>query len=59
MGATVDWLAVSVLISIIHGVLNFFADLLAGFSIAGLLVLLLLFRGERGAATAQSRRREE
>jgi hypothetical protein len=46
-------------ISIIHGVLNFFADLLAGFSIAGLLVLLLLFRGERGAATAQTRRREE
>jgi hypothetical protein len=46
-------------ISTIHHVLNLFADLLAGFSIAGLFVLLLLFRGEYGAATVQTRRREE
>jgi hypothetical protein len=50
---------IAVSISTIHHVLNLFADLLAGFSIAGLFVLLLLFRGERGAATAQTTRREE
>jgi hypothetical protein len=46
-------------ISTIHDVLNLFADLFAGFSMAGLFVLLLLFRGERGVATAQTIRREE
>jgi hypothetical protein len=46
-------------ISTVHHALNLIATLLAGFSIAGLLfVLLFLFKGERGAATAQSSRRE-
>jgi len=42
----------------VYYVLSLFADLLTGFSIAGLLVLLLLFRGEHGAATAETNRRD-
>jgi len=47
-------------ISTIHYVLKLIATLFAGFSIAGLLfVVLFLFYGERGAATAQSSCREK
>jgi hypothetical protein len=47
-------------ISIVHNALNLIAYLLAGFSIAGLLfVIFLLFHGERGAATAQTKRRDK
>jgi len=51
---------IAVSISTVHHTLNLIATLLAGFSIAGLLfVVLLLLQGERGAATAQSNRREQ
>jgi hypothetical protein len=47
-------------ISTVHHVLKLIATLFAGFSIAGLLfVVLFLFQGERGAATAQHSRREQ
>jgi hypothetical protein len=50
----------AVSITTIHHALNLIATLLAWFSIAGLLfVALFLFQGERGAATAQSSRREQ
>jgi hypothetical protein len=47
-------------ITTIHHALSLIATLFAWFSIAGLLfVVLFLFQGERGAATAQSSRREK
>jgi hypothetical protein len=50
----------TVSISTVHHALNLIATLLAGFSIAGLLfVVLFLFQSERSAATAQSRRRDK
>jgi hypothetical protein len=47
-------------ITTIHHTVNLIATLFACFSIVGLLfVILFLFQGERGAATAQSSRREQ
>jgi hypothetical protein len=50
----------TVSITTIHHALNLIATLFAWFSIAGFLfVILFLFQGERGTATAQSSRREQ
>jgi hypothetical protein len=49
----------AVSITTIHHALNLIATLFAWFSFAGLLfVILFLFQGERGAATAETNRRE-
>jgi hypothetical protein len=47
-------------ISVVRNTLNFLATLLAGVSLSGLLfVVFFLLQGERGAAAAQTIRREE